>query len=121
MKNEDLLGVPYRWHGKLPDALDCWQLCQEIRQRCGLKTPDFEWVYSECSEESFDRLRILRWMAKHGKRVESPMAGAVTFGDGEAGQPCLITSDGDRAWLIGPNRRVCAVDFWDLGDKVWRI
>ncbi len=121
MRNEDLLGLPYRWHGQLPDALDCWQLCRELRRRAELETPDFEWVYEQFTEETFDRSKILRWLIKHGKRTEHPVNGAITFGHGSQGQPCLITSDGDRAWFINAAQRVACANFWELGEKTWLI
>lgn len=121
MRNIDLLNVPYQWHGKLPDGLDCWQLCQELRSRAGLETPDFEWVYEQFTEETFDRSKILRWLLKHGRRVDQPLNGAVTFGLGSQSQPCLITSDGERAWFVSPFQRVACANFWELGEKSWLI
>lgn len=37
-----LLGTPFRWNARGPDAYDCWGLVMEVRRAAGLVVPD-EW------------------------------------------------------------------------------
>ena len=37
---EDLLGKPFAYHGRGPDAYDCWGLVREICRRGGILLPD---------------------------------------------------------------------------------
>ena len=36
----DLLGKPFEYGGRGPDAYDCWGLCMEIYKRLGIQLPD---------------------------------------------------------------------------------
>lgn len=120
MKNEDLLGLPYQWNGRAPEGVDCWQLCREIRNRAGLQTPDFGWVYDSYSEEQFDRRRIAVWLKQYGKPAQPTQNGAVTFINDDRGRG-LVTSDGERAWLLGSAGRVVCVDLYLLEGCRWVI
>lgn len=40
MDVSDLLGKPFAWHARGPDAYDCWGLVVEAARRAGLYLPD---------------------------------------------------------------------------------
>lgn len=37
----DLIGKPFAWKGRGPDAYDCYGLVEEMARRCGMKVPDY--------------------------------------------------------------------------------
>lgn len=41
-KYADLIGKPFAWKGRGPDAFDCYGLMQEIERRNGRTLPDYE-------------------------------------------------------------------------------
>lgn len=118
MRNEDLLGVPFKWGGCLPDGLDCFTLAVEVRRRCGISTPSFDWVYEQWDRDTLDHNRIADWAEEF--RLTGPCPGAFTLGESPRG-PAIITTDGTSAFFFSPRLKVAAISPIDLGGAQWRI
>ena len=67
---DDLLGKPYKEHGRGPDAYDCYGLVLEVERRLGKNLPDV--VYEDHSLELSRKAATLPLM-----RIERPVRGAV--------------------------------------------
>ena len=50
----DLLGKPYKAHGRGPDNFDCYGLVIEVEKRLGHTMPDLYTKLSECDKWDFD-------------------------------------------------------------------
>jgi cell wall-associated NlpC family hydrolase len=72
----DLLGKPFQWGGRGPDAFDCYGLCIELAKRNGQIIPDSAW-----SEEPEEINELLELGYKRGfAMVLTPQVGDfVTF------------------------------------------
>lgn len=53
---EDLLGIPFRTHGRDRNGYDCYGLVIEVAERCGHKMPDIYCGYAYSGENSIRTL-----------------------------------------------------------------
>jgi cell wall-associated NlpC family hydrolase len=65
---DDLLGVPYKKNGKLPEGLDCYTLVQEICRRQGFKLPEF----ASPEEDNLIDLIISEQLENYVEKIEEP-------------------------------------------------
>lgn len=78
----DLIGLEYGWGNKPGDGsnrTDCFQLVCEVQRRLGLRdySSDYEWVYQQYTDETFNRRSILRWLFQRGLREPYGRTGSI--------------------------------------------
>lgn len=78
----DLIGLEYGWGNKPGDGsnrTDCFQLVCEVQRRLGLRdySSDYEWVYQQYTNETFNRRSILRWLFQRGLREPYGRTGSI--------------------------------------------
>jgi cell wall-associated NlpC family hydrolase len=64
----DLLGKPFAYHGRGPDAYDCWGLVREICGRGGVDLPD----HASSAEPAEQSAGIQDDAAKYYRKVDCP-------------------------------------------------
>ncbi len=106
----DLIGLQYGWGHRPSDGsgrTDCFQLVCEVRDRLGLSDyrERFAWVYDRSTEQDVPRGLLVRWLLKHGSRLQGPWHGAVVLLPASAGGALGICVQ-DRALFIGAGQNV---------------
>jgi len=71
----DLIGKPYKVHGRGPDAYDCYGLAIEACKRFGKILPDA--FYSSIDRSSNEILIESQKFTAKAKRINTPLPGAV--------------------------------------------
>jgi cell wall-associated NlpC family hydrolase len=117
----DLIGRPYRFGARGPDAFDCWGAVLEVRRRLGLPTPpDFATriLTPEHARELFHEARPSGWVetsASHGAIAYAPAKShaGVQF----AGRIVhAVRGPGVVAWTLGH----WLAEFGELEFYQWR-
>lgn len=54
---KDLIGIPYKVHGRDKDGMDCYGLAIEVMKRCGITLPDV--FYDDIEQNTCEKIRIL--------------------------------------------------------------
>ena len=57
----DLIGKPFKYHGKGPDAYDCYGLLQELYRRDGVKLPNVESVADQALQANLFAHGVQSW------------------------------------------------------------
>lgn len=73
----DLLGKPYKPHGRGPDGYDCYGLVIEVERRYGIELPDFD--YQSYSEEYIAGRILELKKANHAIEIGGYVEGAVVL------------------------------------------
>lgn len=84
----DLIGKPYKTHGRGPDAFDCYGLVIEVEKRLGRSLPDY--FYTETGKDFNSRLIDETKPTIGARRVESPSLGDV-----------IVLRSGERPTHVG--------------------
>lgn len=111
INTNDLIGLEYGWGHAPGDGsgkTDCFQLACEIHKRLGFGdyTKKFAWVYEEYTDETFPRGKIARWLLANGKRLHSPLPGAVMLLPVETGAAMATYLEDATTIYIGPTKTV---------------
>jgi hypothetical protein len=104
----DLIGLPYGFGCRPGDGTgmtDCFQLVCEVRRRLGLRdyAPEFDWVYRSYSEETFSRIRLIRWLMERCNRTTEPVPGDVVLFGGATAMG-VVTAERGAIFLAGGKR-----------------
>ena len=84
MTFNDLIGLRYRWGAKPKSGhgvTDCFHLAAEVHRRLGYHDyePDFAWVFTRFTDETFPRRLLGRWLLEIGERLSKPEHDAVVL------------------------------------------
>lgn len=107
----DLIGLTYAW-GTRPDhgcgTTDCFHLAAEVHKRLGYHdyAPDFAWVFTEYTDETFPRRLIARWLLENGQRLNAPEADAVVLLPGTRGGAMGTVMEDGLVLFISPTTGV---------------
>ena len=71
----DLLGVPYREHGRSKDGFDCYGFAIEVGRRFGFELPDFD--YKRHSDPLFDEKSTGLIDGGMARKIPVPIEGAI--------------------------------------------
>lgn len=66
----DLIGKPFKYFGRGPDAYDCYGLALEIYKRIGRPLPD----YTSSESSKIQSELFIEGLAKHTYKVDAPEA-----------------------------------------------
>lgn len=120
----DLIGLSYGW-GHRPDdgsgKTDCFQLACEVHRRMGFGdySPQYDWVYTEYTDNTFPRRRMARWMLENGERRKTPVSGAVVLLPVEVGAALGTYIDDTDVLFIGPGNHVIRAPLGSIGQIFW--
>ena len=125
MNLNDLIGLKYGWNHAPGDGsgmTDCFQLACEVRRRLGMSdySERFAWVYTEFLDEQFNRAKIARWLLQCGKRIKTPVHGAVRLLPAEDGSALGTYLDDGTTIFLSPARNVIRTHIMDsTGHCFW--
>jgi len=90
---DNLIGRPYRDHGRGPGAFDCYGLVMEISRRLGRPLPDYEDI---CRTAGRVTTGIVERLRPHFRRVEHSQIGdlAVILTDPDGGHVAIVIGTG---------------------------
>jgi cell wall-associated NlpC family hydrolase len=71
----DLIGVPYKEHGRGKDGMDCYGLCVEVMRRGGFTLPDI-W-YGDTERETNKKMAETLAASIPNVKIEKPEIGCV--------------------------------------------
>ena len=104
-----LIGLEYGWGHRPGDGsgkTDCFQLSCAVRELLGMFSfaGNYQWVYDEYNEYSLPNRRLVRFLLESGRRIATPIVGAMALFPGERAALGTVTDYG--IMFIAPGGRV---------------
>ena len=104
-----LIGLEYGWGHRPSDGsgkTDCFQLSCAVRELLGMFSfaGNYQWVYDEYNEYSLPNCRLVRFLFESGRRIATPIVGAMALFPGERAALGTVTDYG--IMFIAPGGRV---------------
>ena len=72
MKFDDLIGVPFRTHGRDTDGFDCYGLAIEVSRRYGNELPDFQYKHSNTDTVCKNYTSVIKELGEKISKAETP-------------------------------------------------
>ena len=106
----DLIGVPFEYGGRGPDALDCYGLVMEVAKRNGTPLPDFGFASDQAMISAMMGCTMPQW-----EEIEQVAGAIVLFRIGRYVSHCGVMIDESRmihTWKESGGVTIQPIDLW---------
>ena len=115
----DLLGKPYKTHGRGPDGYDCYGLVIEVERRLGRELPDLYKIFEKKSEV---RNLTLATEVTGLVKTETPSFGDIVVfkKNGRADHIAVYLKDNDIIHCDGDGVKVLSLNYYDKKGEFYK-
>lgn len=115
----DLLGKPYKLHGRGPDSYDCYGLVIEVERRLGRELPDLYKIFEKKSEVKDVNLATA---AIGLVKTDTPAFGDIVLfrKKGRADHLAVYLKNGDFIHCDGEGVRILNLAYYDKEGEFWK-
>ena len=107
----DLIGVPYKEHGRTKEGFDCWGLVMEVARRVGVELPDYDYTLHSDNMTDKEAKKVLD--AGRAKKIPVPVEGAIVLFENSMGLKHHVGIYVGDGMVCHCNKRGVHVDKYD--------